>query len=89
MQARDVMSTSVGIIGQDATVKYATKLMLKRGASAGSYTCDVSDLGFNVCEARAERGTGRARGIRGFLYALRSDNAHIFSKVRLRGQCII
>ena len=65
MQARDVMTTSVATIGQDATVREAAKLMLGRGVSALPVLDQKGQLVGIISEGdlvrRAELGTDQAR----------------------------
>ena len=65
MQARDVMTTSVATIRQDATVREAAKLMIGRGVSALPVLDQKGQLVGIISEGdlvrRAELGTDQAR----------------------------
>ncbi len=79
MQARDVMTTWVTTIGQDATVKEAAKLMLERGVSALPVLDEKERLAGIISEGdlvrRAELGTGQARSWWLRLFAATSESA--------------
>ena len=79
MQARDVMTTWVATIGQEATVREAAKLMLERGVSALPVPDQKDQLVGIISEGdlvrRAELGTDQARSWWLRLLAVTGENA--------------
>lgn len=79
MQARDVMTTRVATIGQEATVREAAKLMLERGVSALPVLDQKDRLVGIISEGdlvrRAELGTDQARSWWLRLFAMTGESA--------------